>query len=324
MNRLGLPAYGAMGFPLAFAAMTAYVVAPHFYGTRTTLSLATIGAVLLLTRLIDGALDPWLGRLAGRLAVTGRLAIGQWGAALLLSVGFAALWLPPTGEGATVWLAASLLGLSLGHSLLNIALLGRGAQLSADPAVITRASLWREGFGLAGVLGAAALADTGRGTTPSVAIGLLVASLLAALVLMRRATPPQPLQPTAATRLPWSAVWRDRSIRRLLAAYTVSATASSIAATLGPFTLPTSCRRPPLLADCWPCISSRVRPAFRFGAGWRAGWALRRHGGWAWRRPAWPFAGQPGWDRGSRSLLPQCVWPPACRSGPTWPCRPSC
>ncbi|MBK6638000.1 MAG: MFS transporter [Rhodocyclaceae bacterium] len=56
-----LSAYGILGFPLAFAALPLYVHLPHFYVEHVGLSLASVGLVLLLARLADALIDPWLG-----------------------------------------------------------------------------------------------------------------------------------------------------------------------------------------------------------------------------------------------------------------------
>ncbi len=43
-------AYGALGLPLAFAALPIYVHAPKLYGDDLGLSLALVGGVLLASR----------------------------------------------------------------------------------------------------------------------------------------------------------------------------------------------------------------------------------------------------------------------------------
>ena len=60
--------YGLLGLPLAFAALPIYVHVPHFYAETTGLSLAMLGAILLGARLLDAAVDPWLGWLADRVS----------------------------------------------------------------------------------------------------------------------------------------------------------------------------------------------------------------------------------------------------------------
>ena len=64
--RAGL-AYGLLGLPLAFAALPLYVVLPHYYASNLGLPLASVGALLLLVRLMDAGAEPLLGRLSDRL-----------------------------------------------------------------------------------------------------------------------------------------------------------------------------------------------------------------------------------------------------------------
>mgnify|MGYP007105318855 CR=1 FL=1 len=54
-------AYGLLGLPLAFAALPLYVVLPHYYASNLGLPLASVGALLLLVRLIDAYWAETLG-----------------------------------------------------------------------------------------------------------------------------------------------------------------------------------------------------------------------------------------------------------------------
>ena len=54
-------AYGLLGLPLAFAALPLYVVLPHYYASNLGLPLASVGALLLLVRLMDAGAEPLLG-----------------------------------------------------------------------------------------------------------------------------------------------------------------------------------------------------------------------------------------------------------------------
>ena len=76
-----LAAYGALGLPLAMAALPVYVQAPAYYAGTLGLPLATTGVVLFAARLVDTVQDPWLGRWIDRLAGAGRLHGVLWAAA---------------------------------------------------------------------------------------------------------------------------------------------------------------------------------------------------------------------------------------------------
>jgi len=56
-----------LGLPLAFVALPLYVVLPHHYAATLGLPLASVGALLMLVRLLDAAAEPLLGRWSDRL-----------------------------------------------------------------------------------------------------------------------------------------------------------------------------------------------------------------------------------------------------------------
>ncbi len=60
-----LVAYGALGLPLAFAALPIYVHVPRLYTEGLDLSLALVGAVLLAARIVDAVTDPLIGWATG-------------------------------------------------------------------------------------------------------------------------------------------------------------------------------------------------------------------------------------------------------------------
>ncbi|WP_084414529.1 MFS transporter [Chitinibacter tainanensis] len=181
---LALAAYGALGLPLAMAALPVYVQIPAYYSTQLGLALAGTGWVLFLARLVDTVQDPWLGRWIDRLQGAG-LRRWFWLGAILLALGFSGLWLPPVKGGyLLLWLGVMLVLAYTAHSMLNIAYLAWGARLTASsnsptpeaqptaasaaensdksqnigtaaPAaggLLLGAAGWREGLGLAGVV----------------------------------------------------------------------------------------------------------------------------------------------------------------------------
>lgn len=146
-------AYGALGLPLAFAALPLYVHVPHLYADGLGLPLATVGAVLLAVRIADAVTDPLIGWASDRFGARRTLIVA---ALPLLGVGMPALLAPPDGAGAA-WLAALLVVVSLGYSMASIAHGAWGAEAAPTPGSRTRLVALREGFGLAGVLLASAL-----------------------------------------------------------------------------------------------------------------------------------------------------------------------
>lgn len=145
-------AYGFLGLPLAFAALPIYVHVPRYYAETAGLELALLGAILFGARLLDAGIDPWLGWLADRVRRPAMVAV----ALLPFAAGFVALLNPPA-EGAAPWLLASLALTYLGFSAATVAYQAWGADLGGDSGVRTRLAAAREGFGLLGVVFAAAL-----------------------------------------------------------------------------------------------------------------------------------------------------------------------
>ena len=152
MTTLRMLAYGALGLPLAFAALPVYVHVPRFYAEQTGMSLALLGMILLGARLLDAAIDPWLGWLADR---TPRRRMVSW-ALLPFVLGFVALLNPPAGSGAG-WLMFALALTYFGFSAATVAYQAWGVDIGSNSALRTRLTAAREGFALLGIVLAATL-----------------------------------------------------------------------------------------------------------------------------------------------------------------------
>lgn len=238
-GRGGLAAYAAFGLPLAMMALPVYVLVPRFYAEATGLALATIGALLLGTRLLDAFADPLLGvwvdaqndARSDRGAYLRPILI----ATLPLAAGFVLLFYPPDSGAvlSAVWLAVTLLAAYLGYSLASIAYQAWGARLAHDDAGRARVTAAREGAGLVGVI-VAAVVPVAFGVTPLVLLfGLALAAALALLALYApRATATartcarghllrEMAAPLAASRFRW-----------LLAVFMLNGIAAAIPATL--------------------------------------------------------------------------------------------
>jgi GPH family glycoside/pentoside/hexuronide:cation symporter len=147
-------AYGALGFPLAFAALPLYVHVPKLYADSVGLPLALVGAVLLLTRFADALIDPLLGQWSDRLGNRRRLIAF---ALPLLGLGLAALLAPPADGGGGLLLVLTLALTFIGFSLATINYHAWGAEIGETPQERVRVTAAREMFALGGVVVAAAL-----------------------------------------------------------------------------------------------------------------------------------------------------------------------
>lgn len=149
-------AYGAFAFPLAFTSLPIYIHAPEFYATEYGVSLASLGVILLIMRLIDAVIDPMIGGVIDRMG--GRYQRLSLTAMVLFVVSFYALFHPamlPEGWRIASF-AISLFFVTLAYSFLSILLNTLGGIWSDDKAHHTRITTVREGIGLVGLLCAAA------------------------------------------------------------------------------------------------------------------------------------------------------------------------
>ena len=225
-------AYGLLGLPLAFAALPIYVHVPRFYAEMAGMELSVLGVILLGARLLDAGVDPWLGWLADRVPRRRMLAL----ALLPFGLGFVALLNPPAGA-AGWWLLASLALTYLGFSAATVAYQAWGADIGGDAALRTRLTAAREGFGLLGVVLAAALPTW---LAPSLNEGIARLSWILPPLLLLAATATfarvgaGPALP-ASTEALWPSLRRvlaDPLFRRLLLVFVANGIAAALPATL--------------------------------------------------------------------------------------------
>ena len=231
-----LAAYGLFGLPLAMAALPLYVHLPKFYGDDLGLSLATVGFVLLVTRLLDAISDPLIGYWCDR---TAQRAWWMAAAIPLLAVGMLALFFPrATGTGLVVWLTAAVFVTYLGFSIASIAYQAWGAALSDDRHERTRITGVREALALVGVIVAAALPSALGGEN---ALGLgrtawVFAALIGVCGVLTIALAPRP--PVTLASAPerffvaLSVPFANRGFRWLVAVFVPAGIAAAIPSTL--------------------------------------------------------------------------------------------
>lgn len=224
-------AYGALGFPLAFAALPLYVHVPRLYADSVGLPLALVGGVLLLMRFADALIDPLLGQWSDRLGNRRRLIAF---ALPLLGLGLAALLAPPAGGGAK-WLVLTLAITFVGFSLATINYHAWGAELGETRLERVRVTATREMFALGGVVVAAALPSL-LSNDVATAMQYLGWVFVPVLTVAAFATfVGAPLTPATTTGKPQqslTAVFGDRRFRRLLTVLAIGGIAAAIPATL--------------------------------------------------------------------------------------------
>jgi Na+/melibiose symporter-like transporter len=253
---LRLAAYGALGLPLAMAALPIYVHVPKFYSDTLGLSLAGVGAILLAARIVDAVQDPFFGWWSDRARARGasRWAFVGIGAPLL-ALGMAGLFHPPAAgsRGLSWWLVANLVLVYTAFSLVTVSYQAHGAEITDDVAGRTRVTAWREGFALVGVFLAAlpevlrqSLGEREGFARFAVLFAPLV--LLAAAVTILASPPAHPRRPPAGTAAlgSFTIPLANAPFRRLLAIFVLNGIAASIPATLVLFFIEDVVRRPDL------------------------------------------------------------------------------
>ena len=272
-------AYGALGLPLAMAALPVYVHVPRLYAEISGLSLSLLGVLLLLSRLADAFIDPLLGAWSDRTAKRQRLIVL---ALPLLALGMLALLHPPQA-GAAIWLLGSMLLTYFAFSLSSVAYQAWGAEIGRDAGERTRLTASREGFGLLGVVLAAILPgllsdDAAQGLSRLSWLFVLLLVLLSLLTL--RSAPLAGQHVPAAGKL-LDGLWQvlaDRRFRRLLTVFIVNGIAAALPATLVLFFVDDVLR-----AEAWG--GAFLALYFVSGIGFLPVWVMlsRRYG----RVPAW-------------------------------------
>lgn len=225
-------AYGALGFPLAFAALPLYVHVPHLYAESVGLPLALVGGLLLVTRFADALIDPLLGQWSDRVGNRRGLILL---ALPLLAVGLVALLAPPENGGAP-WLVATLAITFAGFSLATINYHAWGAEIGDSPQERVRVTATREMFALGGVVVAAVLPAllAEDVATAMQHLGWVFVPLLAIAALLTLTGAPVGAPPAAAAGRPvtLTSVLADRLFRRLLLVLAFGGIAAAIPATL--------------------------------------------------------------------------------------------
>ncbi len=152
VSRARLFAYGGLGLPLAFAALPLYIhIVPFYSGV---ISLSMLGVILLSLRFLDAAIDPLIGALFDHFPHPRSLIALSLP---LLGLGWMGVFTLPATLPVVPWVIVMLTLTTVGYSLATVVHNIWGARLSNLPHERTRLFAAREGFGLVGVMLAAAL-----------------------------------------------------------------------------------------------------------------------------------------------------------------------
>lgn len=146
-----LAPYALFGAMLAMAGLPIYIHAPKFYADEYGVSLAAMGTVLFVLRLIDVGQDPALGWLSRRLSGQRRVAVAVAG--MLMALAMIGLFAVTPPVAPVLWFALTLALLFSCFSFLTISFYAEGVatakRLPGDGHV--RLAGWRETGALLGV-----------------------------------------------------------------------------------------------------------------------------------------------------------------------------
>jgi glycoside/pentoside/hexuronide:cation symporter, GPH family len=243
-----LVAYSTLQLPLSMAALPVVLNISHFYGEVLKLSLAVMGPIFILARIVDAVQDPVIGLISDRFTRRGRRGRLTFVALMLpvLAGGFYMLFDPPDAWFGNqtlmaAWLVAALLLAHFGYSGVSISYHAHGAELTDDYNERTKVTVGREVFGLMGfavavVLPVALTAKFGK-TDGFMVLGLLflpIVVLFSAPTLFGAGPSVHPpvVHGESNAFVAFFAPLKNRLFRRLLLVFIVNGAALGVAVTV--------------------------------------------------------------------------------------------
>jgi Na+/melibiose symporter-like transporter len=223
---------------LAFLFLPVATLLPAYYASALHVDLAEVGIFLLASRSLDVVIDPLIGKWSDSTPTRfGRRKLWMWIGTPLIMSGAWLLLMPPIAPNGWYLLAASFV-IYVGGSAMGLSYSAWGTEIVATYHGRSRMAAFREIFGLAGSLSAAAVpaigAAFGHGIdrfTMSIfgwmIIGVTPLTVLAAILLVGEA----PVRAQAATA-PWlrslADLWGNGPFRVLCGAYLLFSLGGSI------------------------------------------------------------------------------------------------
>ncbi len=153
-------AYAMPAFAMAVVGIPFYVYVPKFYTDVVGVDIGTMGVILLLMRIFDGVIDPFIGGASDRTQSRwGRRRTWMLYGLAPFVVSLLATFIPPTGMSpfsAALWFTACMFAVSLFWSMVQIPYESLGAELSFDFDERTSILGLRDGLLVVGTVFAAA------------------------------------------------------------------------------------------------------------------------------------------------------------------------
>ena len=166
VSKKELFAFGFISIPMSMGAFPIAMYLTPYYTQEFGFSLATIGVILMLTRISDVVTDPLIGTLSDRTPVRyGRRGLWIVIGAPILAISIVAVFDPFTESPTTLYLFCAIACLYLGWTLIGIPLSAWGAEISDNYHERSRITGVRAWGGITGQITAV--------LTPLIIIGLV-------------------------------------------------------------------------------------------------------------------------------------------------------
>ncbi|MGH1487182.1 MAG: MFS transporter [Cellvibrionaceae bacterium] len=265
-----LGAYGFLAFPLAAAFIALQVIIPTHYAETTSLSLSTIGAIILIARLWDTATDPIVGILSDKTPQRfGRRKIWILASVPFICLSVYALFNPPEGAG-SFYLLFWTLAIYISGTMAIVPMNAWGAELSPGYQQRNRITGARAIFGLVGTMTAlsipAILGEAGssnlENTLEGITILTIITLIIAAGLLLSVPDNKAIHLPAAQFKEALKLIKEPSPFRQLLTSFLSNSAANAIPATLFLFYITYVLQEPlyagPLLFTYFICAAVSV------------------------------------------------------------------
>jgi GPH family glycoside/pentoside/hexuronide:cation symporter len=155
-----------------------YYYAPPNTGGVQYLSVAVVGTLLAIGRVWNAMIDPWIGHWSDvTCSRWGRRKPFLIGGSLITLVSLLLLWMPPTAQPSllnAIYFLTMTIVFYTGISLVGVPYDGSLAEVATTAVERVRLSMWKNIFGIVGVLAGAAIASVVYSRWGAVAMGAVI------------------------------------------------------------------------------------------------------------------------------------------------------
>ena len=221
--------YGLSGLLVSSTTLPLYILVPSLYVKSYELSLATIGVILMVIRLLDAVTDPFFGKLIDKTLNRKKFQLWAVPSGILMTIGYAALINPPGGLSTDLviltYMGFCTLITSTAAGVFNVTIQAWPIQWTSNTLEQSELVSRREQFTLIGIIVASTL-STATNSTMFTAY-LLVLTIITSIAILSL--------PAARGASSFQNVFnwgRLRSMTLLMSPLFISALANATAATL--------------------------------------------------------------------------------------------